>query len=174
MEINVTAAERVTVAEDSLTVELRDGRTLSVPLAWFPRLVHGTPEERAKWRLIGRGEGIHWEDLDEDISIDGLLAGRPSGESQASFKQWLEQRRAMASQLVGVDVEEFRTARPLDQWIPARRRVNEEELTALTRAVDELQALMAKHGITEEDVVREFNALRRQKRQSGQLRGGNQ
>jgi hypothetical protein len=172
--MGMPTVERLTVTEDTLRVELSDGRTLLVPLAWFPRLVHGTPEERANWRLIGRGEGIHWEDLDEDISVEGLLAGRPSGESQASFKQWLETRRAMASRLVGVDFEEFRTARPLDQWIPARRRVNEEELAALTRAVDELQALMAKHGITEEDVVREFNALRRQKRQSGRPRGGNQ
>ncbi|MBH0203671.1 MAG: DUF2442 domain-containing protein [Nitrospira sp.] len=82
-------AETVTVTEDTLTVELSDGRSLSVPLAWFPRLVHAPPAERKSWRLIGRGHGIHWNKLDEDISVEGLLAGKPSGESQASFKKWL-------------------------------------------------------------------------------------
>lgn len=89
VEISWPVAETVTVTEDTLTVELSDGRSLSVPLAWFPRLVHATPVERRGWRLIGRGHGIHWEKLDEDISVEGLLAGRPSGESQASFKKWL-------------------------------------------------------------------------------------
>jgi len=79
----------VIVADDTLTIELSDGRTISVPLAWYPRLLHGSPEERAQWRLIGQGAGIHWPDLDEDVSVEGLLAGRPSGESQASFKRWL-------------------------------------------------------------------------------------
>lgn len=65
-----------------------------LPLAWFPRLVHGTPQERAHWRLIGDGRGIHWPDLDEDISVENLLAGKPSGESRASFKRWLEQGSA--------------------------------------------------------------------------------
>src|SRR5919198_6623913 len=85
-------AESVTVTEDTLSVDLSDGRTISVPLTWFPRLVHATPEERSHWRLIGKGQGIHWEDIDEDISVEGLLAGKPSGESQASFKRWLNQR----------------------------------------------------------------------------------
>jgi hypothetical protein len=85
-------ATSVTVSEDALAVELEDGRTLSVPLAWYPRLLHGTAAERARWRLIGRGEGIHWPDLDEDISVEGLLAGRPSGESQGSFGRWLAGR----------------------------------------------------------------------------------
>jgi hypothetical protein len=85
-------ATGVAVSDDALVVELEDGRTLSVPLAWYPRLAHGTPAERGHWRLIGRGEGIHWPDLDEDISVDGLLAGRPSGESQRSFARWLEAR----------------------------------------------------------------------------------
>lgn len=92
VEMDVPSAEGVTVTEDTLTVDLSDGRTVSVPLAWFPRLMHSTPEERNNWRLIGRGHGIHWEDIDEDISIEGLLAGKPSGESQASFKKWLNQR----------------------------------------------------------------------------------
>jgi hypothetical protein len=89
VEMDIPNAERVTVTDDTLTVELSDGRAVSAPLAWFPRLVHGTADERANWRLIARGQGIHWSDLDEDVSVEGLLAGRPSGESQASFKRWL-------------------------------------------------------------------------------------
>ena len=92
VEIEVPDAENVSVTEDSLSVDLSDGRTLSVPLAWFPRLLHATPEERKKWRLIGKGQGIHWKDIDEDINVEGLLAGRPSGESQESFRKWLNQR----------------------------------------------------------------------------------
>ena len=92
IEIHIPDAENVALTEDTLTVELRDGRTLSVPLAWFPRLVHASPAERNNWRLIGKGHGIHWEDLDEDISIEGLLAGKPSGESQVSFQKWLQER----------------------------------------------------------------------------------
>jgi hypothetical protein len=91
-ESQLSRAVRVTVTNDALTVDLADGRTVIAPLAWYPRLLHGTSEERKRWRLIGRGEGIHWPDLDEDISVDGLLAGRPSGESQRSFKRWLAQR----------------------------------------------------------------------------------
>jgi hypothetical protein len=93
IEMEIPDAEQVTVTEDTLSAELSDGRAISVPLTWFPRLVHATLAERANWRLIGRGQGIHWEDLDEDISVEGLLAGRPSGESQTSFKTWLEKRR---------------------------------------------------------------------------------
>lgn len=89
-------ATGVTISEDTLVVELSDGRTLSVPLAWYPRLLHGRPAERAQWRLIGGGEGIHWPALDEDISVEGVLAGRPSGESQRSLKRWLESREPAA------------------------------------------------------------------------------
>ncbi len=92
VEIEIPRAVDVKVTKDTLTVELSDGRTISVPLQWYPRLVYATPEERNNWRLIGNGEGIHWEDLDEDISVEGLIAGRPSGESQESFKKWLEKR----------------------------------------------------------------------------------
>ena len=98
VEISIPAAETVTVTDDSLTVELSDGRSLSVPLAWFPRLVHATPTERKNWRLIGRGQGIHWNTLDEDISVEGLLAGKPSGESQASLKKWLSARKSRVGQ----------------------------------------------------------------------------
>lgn len=87
-------AQRVNVTTDTLIVDLVDGRAISVPVAWYPRLAHGTPAERAKWRLIGEGEGIHWPDLDEDISIEGLLAGRRSGEAQASLARWLNRRKA--------------------------------------------------------------------------------
>jgi hypothetical protein len=80
-------AKRVTITKDTLTVYLSDGRSISAPLAWFPRLLHTTGQERKNWRLIGRGQGLHWEDLDEDISIEGLLAGRSSGESQESFRR---------------------------------------------------------------------------------------
>jgi hypothetical protein len=86
-------ALKVTVTDDTLAVDLVDGRTVSVPLAWYPRLAHGSPAEREEWRLIGRGEGIHWPRLDEDLSVDGLLAGRPSGESQASLERWLRSRK---------------------------------------------------------------------------------
>ncbi len=92
IEIDVPTAQDVVLTDDTLRVDLSDGRTLSVPLAWFPRLVHATKDERGNWRLIGQGSGIHWEDLDEDISVEGLLAGRPSGESQESFKKWLASR----------------------------------------------------------------------------------
>jgi hypothetical protein len=92
-EIAVPAATNVLVTDDTLTVDLSDGRTISVPLAWYPRLVHGTQEERANWRLIGRGEGIHWPQLDDDISVEGLIAGQPSGESQRSLARWIGARR---------------------------------------------------------------------------------
>jgi hypothetical protein len=92
IELHIPNAENVTITEDTLTVDLSDGRTISVPLTWFPRLIQARPEERNNWRLIGQGQGIHWEDIDEDISVEGLLAGKPSGESQASFKKWLQGR----------------------------------------------------------------------------------
>ncbi len=92
VEIKVPDAVGVAVTDEAITVELSDGRTISVPLAWYSRLLHATPEERGNWRLIGKGQGIHWEALDEDVSVEGLLAGRRSGESQASFKRWLEGR----------------------------------------------------------------------------------
>ena len=92
VESDSTVAQSVSVTDDSLTVMLTDGRTLSVPLAWYPRLLHGTTAERNNWRLIGCGDGIHWPDLDEDISVSGLIAGRPSGESARSLERWLKAR----------------------------------------------------------------------------------
>ena len=92
METFVPAAVNVIVTGDTLTVDLSDGRTISVPLGWYPRLANSSAEEHKRWRLIGRGEGIHWPDLDEDISVERLLAGKQSGESQQSFKKWLSGR----------------------------------------------------------------------------------
>ncbi len=87
----------VAVTDDQLSVELADGRTLSVPLGWYPRLAAATPDERSHWRAIGAGRGIHWPELDEDISVDNLLAGKPSAESQASLGRWMAARAAPAT-----------------------------------------------------------------------------
>ncbi|MDZ4684833.1 MAG: DUF2442 domain-containing protein [Planctomycetaceae bacterium] len=90
---SVTAlATGVAVSADTLAVELADGRTIAVPLAWYPRLGQATAEERGAWRLIAGGRGIHWPSVDEDISVSNLLAGQPSAESQSSFKKWLMSR----------------------------------------------------------------------------------
>ena len=91
--VGVQQATNVTLTEDTLTAELSDGRTISVPLAWYPRLLDATAGERDNFQLIGNGEGIHWPDLDEDVSVENLLLGRPSGESAASFQRWLDARR---------------------------------------------------------------------------------
>src|ERR1043165_4347192 len=96
-EVTGALAQNVSVSDDALIADLADGRTIMVPLAWFPRLVHGTPAERANWRLIAGGEGIHWPDLDEDISAESLLAGRRSGESQESLRRWLQARASSKS-----------------------------------------------------------------------------
>ena len=100
IEVQIPEAEDVTVTEDTLQVELSDGRTISVPLAWYPRLVHATQAERDNWEMIGGGQGIRWPNLDEDLSVEGLIAGRPSGESQRSFKRWLAAKRAGQSVLL--------------------------------------------------------------------------
>ena len=83
----------VMLEDDTLGVDLSDGRFIAIPLSWYPRLVHGTPTERGRWRLIGDGEGIHWPDLDEDISVVALLAGARSGESPRSLEAWLKRRK---------------------------------------------------------------------------------
>ena len=92
VEIRTALAQGVSVSDAALVVALADGRTISVPLAWYPRLAHGTVTEQSNWRFIARGVGIHWPDLDEDISVVNLLAGRLSGESQASLRAWLQRR----------------------------------------------------------------------------------
>jgi len=93
----MAAAKNVRVTDRALVVELQDGRVVSVPLAWYPRLAEGSPSERRRWELLGPGIGIHWPDLDEDISIEGLLQGRPSGESSTSLKAWLATRKRPAN-----------------------------------------------------------------------------
>jgi len=95
-ELREAFAQSVSVSDDALVVDLADGRTITAPLAWFPRLAHGTAGERANWRLIAGGEGIHWPELDEDISVESLLAGRRSGETQESLRRWLERRETAA------------------------------------------------------------------------------
>ncbi len=91
IEIQIPEAENVSVTDDTLQVELSDGRTISVPLGWYPRLLHATQEERDNWELIGEGQGIHWPDLDEDLSVEGLIAGARHGKasvpSNAGSKQ---------------------------------------------------------------------------------------
>lgn len=93
IEIRATS---VRVSDDALIVDLSDGRTVSAPLAWYPRLLHGTAAERDEYQFIGKGLGIHWPRLDEDISVEGILAGRRSQESKESFEQWLTSRRPAA------------------------------------------------------------------------------
>jgi hypothetical protein len=88
-------AQSLVITDDTLSVDLSDGRSISVPLSWYPRLNHATLSERSNWRWIGDREGIHWPDLDEDISIENLVFGKPSGESQESLKQWMQERKLM-------------------------------------------------------------------------------
>ena len=82
-----------TVTDDTLSVDLEDGRTISIPIGWYPRLAHGTPAERANFQISGAGYGIHWPDLDEDIGVEGLLLGKKSTESPVSFERWLQRRK---------------------------------------------------------------------------------
>lgn len=88
----------VTVTDDTLSVELEDGRTISVPLGWYPRLAHGTPAERANLQISGAGYGIFWPDLDEDVGVEGLLLGKKSTEHPSSFERWLQRRQARQRQ----------------------------------------------------------------------------
>jgi uncharacterized protein DUF2442 len=87
-------AVHVTVTDDTLSVDLDDGRTIAVPIGWFPRLAYGTASERANVEIAGGGFGLHWPDLDEDIGVEGLLLGKKSQESRASFARWLDRRGA--------------------------------------------------------------------------------
>jgi hypothetical protein len=92
VEATYPQALDVVVDKDTLRVDLSDGRTIAVPLAWYPRLAHASATERGNWRLIADGEGLHWPDLDEDISVAALLTGRRSAESDASLQRWLKAR----------------------------------------------------------------------------------
>lgn len=93
-ETTAPLATSIALTDDTLTVELADGRSVSVPLAWYPRLLHATAAERDEWRLTAQGEGIHWPQVDEDISVSSLIAGRPSAEGAASLQRWLASRKA--------------------------------------------------------------------------------
>src|SRR5882724_3066480 len=93
VEITIARVSSVFVTHDTLSVDLEDGRTVSVPLGWYPRLVHGTETERSNFEISGAGYGVHWPDLDEDIGVEGLLLGKRSSESAASFDRWLQRRR---------------------------------------------------------------------------------
>lgn len=110
------SAVAVKIASDALSVELDDGRTVTVPLGWYPRLAHASSRERQNWRLIGSGEGIHWPDLDEDASVKGILLGSPSAESQASFERWLSSREPRAG-------KRMQPARAKTAKSTARRRI---------------------------------------------------
>ena len=92
--LEVPKIQTIEITDDTLSVDLSDGRTISVPLAWYPRLLHSSVNERNSWRLIGSGDGIHWHQLDEDISVKNIILGQPSGESQTSFQRWLNERQA--------------------------------------------------------------------------------
>ncbi len=92
LELTVPELENTTISEDSLSVALTDGRRISVPLAWYPRLFHATKRERQHFKIIGKGEGIHWPDIDEDISVENILSGKISAESPQSFERWLKAR----------------------------------------------------------------------------------
>jgi hypothetical protein len=88
----------MTVTDDTLSVDLEDGRSVSVPIGWYPRLSYGTAAERANFQISSAGYGIHWPDLDEDIGVEGLLLGKRSSESGASFERWLQRRREKSLQ----------------------------------------------------------------------------
>ena len=99
IEAQIPEAVQVAITDTAFQVSLSDGRVISVPLDWYPRLVHASVEERGHWELIGGGEGIRWPDLDEDLSVEGLIAGRASRESERSFNRWLAARNSsMANQ----------------------------------------------------------------------------
>ena len=121
VEAREALAVSVQVSEDALLVELADGRTIAAPLAWYPRLTHATVAERASWRLLGGGRGIHWPDLDEDVSVANVLEGRPSGESQTSFKRWLAGRPRQTGRVALEDGDDSSKGDPMDFWQQIRQ-----------------------------------------------------
>lgn len=94
MRVNLARIISVAVSDDTLAVDLEDGRTMAVPIGWYPRLAYGTPDERAHYQLSGAGYGIHWPDLDEDVGVEGLILGKKSAERPGSFERWLRRRPA--------------------------------------------------------------------------------
>lgn len=93
LPLELSRIVKVFVTDDTLSVDLEDGRTIAIPIGWYPRLAHATPAERANFQISGAGYGIHWPDLDEDIGVEGLLLGKKSTESMASFERWLQRRK---------------------------------------------------------------------------------
>ncbi len=92
--LTLARVAKVVVTDDTLSIDLEDGRTVSVPISWYPRLAYGAPAERAHFQISGTGYGIHWTDLDEDIGVEGLLLGKKSTENPKSFKRWLQKHKA--------------------------------------------------------------------------------
>src|SRR5437764_14282562 len=101
-EVTLARVLNVAVTDDTLSVDLEDGRTISVPIGWYPRLAHGTDAERSNFKISGAGYGVHWPDLDEDIGIEGVLLGNRSLESPASFERWLKERKKKLQKDVAV------------------------------------------------------------------------
>ena len=97
VEVQEARAQSARLTAEALTVDLVDGRTIIVPLVWFPRLWHGTLQERSHFEIFGDGTYIHWPDLDEDLTVAGLLAGRQSGENARSLKKWLRSREGKSA-----------------------------------------------------------------------------
>jgi hypothetical protein len=93
VEVTLARVLNVLVTDDTLSVDLEDGRTVSVPIGWYPRLASGTDAERNNFEISGAGYGVHWPDLDEDIGVEGLLLGKRSSESPNSFERWLNRRK---------------------------------------------------------------------------------
>jgi hypothetical protein len=93
LTLEVPRVSSVKVTNDTLTVDIEDGRTISVPIGWYPRLAYARQPERENYQISGAGYGIHWPELDEDIGIEGLLLGKKSEESQKSLARWLEKRQ---------------------------------------------------------------------------------
>lgn len=97
LALTLSRIVRVVISDDTLSLDLEDGRTIAVPIGWYPRLAHGTSAECTNFEISSAGYGVHWPDLDEDIGVEGLLLGKKSGESQASFEQWLLARQRRKS-----------------------------------------------------------------------------
>ena len=97
LEPSVARVLNLRVSDDALALDLADGRVISAPLVWYPRLLHGNALERGRWEIIGDGEGVHWPLLDEDLSVESILAGRRSAEGTRSLQQWLTAREVKVS-----------------------------------------------------------------------------
>ena len=102
MEIEDARALSVQISDDALSVDLVDGRTIIVPLGWYPRLWHASAQERENFEVIGDGAYIHWPDVDEDLTVAGLLQGRRSGESSKSLKRWIDSREKTSARLASI------------------------------------------------------------------------